>query len=200
MSDATRHIVPEQLANLIDGRETPENRETLMAHISECGHCSSEYGRLENLITLMKTDRADDAPRDVLAYAVNLFRTRAEAKQPSKLRRLMAALSFDSFTTAPAFGVRSGQAASRQLVYSVEGNDIDLRVTAEEDQWVISGQVLHDNCAAARVEIAGATASAATALNDVCEFTLPAVPSGAYLLRILMPDLVLEIPRLDLGV
>lgn len=198
MSDLTGHITPEKLADLIDGRETLESRRHMMAHISECHACSTEYQRLEHLITLMKTDRAEDAPRDVLAHLVNLFQQQAESRPPSLVRRLMAALSFDSFTTAPAFGVRSGQSASRQLVYSVEGNDIDLRVTAEEDRWVISGQVLAENCVAARVEIDGTTGSASTALNDNCEFTLPPLPRGNYLLRILMPDSEIEIPPLDL--
>lgn len=199
MTDATRHIGPEQLADLIDGRETQERRGQLLAHISECRQCSTEYRRLEHLIALMKTDRAESAPRDVLAQVVNLFPQWAESRPPSLVRRLMAALSFDSLTSAPAFGVRSGQAASRQLVYSAEGNDIDLRVTAEEDRWIVSGQLLRENCAAARVEIDGASGSASTALNDSCEFTLPPLPRGDYLLRILMPDLEIEIPHLDLG-
>ena len=197
MSDSARHIAPEKLADLIDGRETPDSRKQMMAHISECRDCSTEYQQLGHLISLMKTDRAEDAPRDVLADVVNLFRKEAESK-PSMARRLMAALSFDSLTTAPAFGVRSGRAASRQLVYSIEGNDIDLRVTGEEDQWIISGQVLRENCVAARVEIDGATGSASTTLNDNCEFTLPPVPGGEYSLRIVISDLEIEIPRLVL--
>jgi anti-sigma factor RsiW len=199
MNDSARHIVPEKLADLIDGRETPEAGALLMAHISECSQCSTEYRRLENLITLMKTDRAEDAPRDVLVHVSNLFRGWAELRPPSMVRKLIAALSFDSFSTAPAFGVRSGQSASRQLVYSVEGNDIDLRVTAEEDQWIVSGQVLRENCAEARVEIDGVTGSASTVLNDSCEFTLPPLPRGDYSLRILISDLEIAIPHLDVG-
>ena len=198
MSELTGHIAPEKLADLIDDRETLDSRRQMMAHISECHACSTEYRRLEHLIGLMKTDRAEDAPRDVLADVVNLFRRQAESRPPSLARRLIAALSFDSLTTAPAFGVRSRRAASRQLVYSVEGNDIDLRVTGEEDQWIISGQVLRENCVAARVEIDGATGSASTTLNDDCEFTLPPVPGGEYSLRILISDLEIEIPRLIL--
>jgi len=146
----------------------------------------------------MKTDRAEEAPRDVLSQVVNLFRKQAEAKPPSMVRRLMAALSFDSLTTDPAFSVRSGLAASRQSVYSVEGNDIELRVTAEEDQWIISGQLLRESCVAARVEIDGAAGSASTALNDSCEFTLPPLPRGDYSLRILMPGVEIEFPQLNL--
>src|SRR5689334_6755971 len=137
MSDLTAHITPEKLADLIDGRETADSRKQMMTHISACHDCSTEYRRLEHLISQLKTDRAEDPPRDVLAGVINLFPKRAESRRPSVARRLIAALSFDSLTTAPAFGVRSGRAASRQLVYSVGGNDIDLRVTGEEDQWII---------------------------------------------------------------
>ena len=199
MNHSTRHIIPEQLTDLIDGREPLERRGQLMAHISECHQCSTEYGRLEQLISLLKTDAAENAPRDLLAHVINLFPKQAESRLPSAVRRLVAALSFDSLTSAPAFGVRSRQSAARHLVYGVEGKDIDLRVTAEEDRWIISGQLLRENCAAARVEIEGARGSASTALNDTCEFTLPPLPAGDYALRILMSDMEIEIPRLDLG-
>src|ERR1044072_9065197 len=106
MSNLTRHITPEELADLTDDRETLDNRGEMMAHIAECHDCSIEYRRLEHLLNLMKTDRAEDAPRDVLSQVVNVFRKQAEAKPPSMVRRLMAALSFDSLTTVPAFGVR----------------------------------------------------------------------------------------------
>jgi len=99
---------------------------------------------------------------------------------------------------APAFGVRSGQAASRQLVYSAEDHDIDLRLAFDNEMWVVSGQVLREDCGEGRVEIDGPGGVRSAGLNETCEFVLPAVSPGNYVLRVSMPDVLVEIPQLEL--
>jgi hypothetical protein len=37
-----------------------------------------------------------------------------------------------------------------------------------------------------------------TELNELCEFTFPAIPTGNYSLRVRMPDVEIEIPELEL--
>lgn len=148
---------------------------------------------------LMRTDNSTDAPRDVLTYAMNIFRGRAQSTEPSLLRRIVAALSFDSsMNMAPAFGMRSGQAASRQLLYSAEQSDIDLRISSQDDQWIVAGQLLGEDCVGGRVEMEGENGSAVTGLNDLCEFTLPPVLPGSYTLRLRFGDVEVEIPQLEL--
>jgi hypothetical protein len=148
----------------------------------------------------MTTDRTPDAPRDIVAYAVNIFSGRAKSPLESLKRRILAALSFDSsMNQVPAFGVRSGQTGSRQLIYTAEENDIDVRLTKSDEMWIVTGQVLREECAGGRVELEGLSGSAAAALNEMCEFTLPAVPSGKYLLRVHMKDVEVEIPQLELS-
>jgi anti-sigma factor RsiW len=198
MTASGRHISHEKLADLIDGRATREERAQLMTHISDCHRCGNEYQGLERLIALMGSDNSEDAPRDVLSNAINLFRGHFTSREPLVLRRLIAALSFDSLTMAPAFGVRSGQAASRQLIYSAEENDIDLRLTFNNEMWVVSGQVLREDCGEGRVEIDGPGGFRSAALNETCEFVLPAVSPGDYVLRVSMPGVVVEIPQLEL--
>ena len=188
------HIAFEKLADLAEGRASNKDREAAMLHLSACADCAGKLSRLENVMSLMRTDRSEDAPRDILTYAVNLFRP----LEPSFIRRVVATLSFDSLTVAPAFGMRSGQSQSRQLVYSAEGNDIDLRITLQNNQWTVVGQVLRPDCVGGQVELEGAGGTTAAALNDMCEFTLPSVPSGNYLLRVKMADLEVEVPQLDL--
>jgi hypothetical protein len=147
----------------------------------------------------MRTDTAPDAPRDVRASAVSLFSRGENAGEPSLLRRIVAALSFDSTSNlAPAFGVRSGYATSRQLLYSAEENDIDLRITLEKENWIVAGQVLGEGCVGGRVELEGATERAEAGLNELCEFTLPPVSAGSYTLRLRLGNAEVEIPRLEL--
>lgn len=198
MTSSGTHISHEKLADLIDGRATLEEQAQLMTHISDCHRCGNEYQRLERLITLMRSDSSEDAPKDVIANAIGLFRDHVTSREPPVLRRLVAELIFDSLNMAPAFGIRSGQAASRQLIYSAEENDIDLRLTFNNEMWVVSGQVLREDCVEGHVEIDGPGGVRSAALNETCEFVLPAVSPGDYVLRVSMPDLLVEIPQLEL--
>jgi hypothetical protein len=147
----------------------------------------------------MREDRSEDAPRDVIFSVVNMFRA-ARPAQPSLTRRVLAALSFDSSQLTPAFGLRSGApAATRQILYSAEGYDLDLRVTLNGGQATVSGQVLGVDCAAASVTLENETASARAELNALCEFTLASVPPGVYTMRLKTGDLEIEIPQLELN-
>lgn len=198
MTSSDRHISHQKLADLIAGRATLEERAQLMTHILDCRHCGNELQSLERLIALMRSDNFEDAPSDVISNAVNLFRNHFRSREPSALRHLTAILSFDSLNMSPAFGVRSGQAASRQLIYSAEENDIDLRLTFDNEMWVVTGQVLREDCGEGRVEIEGPGGVRSAALNETCEFVLPAVSPGNYMLRVSMPDVLIEIPQLEL--
>ena len=199
MNNLSQHLDFARIADLVEDRVAPDVRTESMAHISSCSHCADRLHRLDEVVHLMTSDRATDAPRDVVAYAMNIFSSRVKSPQSLK-RRILAALSFDSsMNQASAFGVRSGQTGSRQLIYSAEESDIDLRITLVDDLWVVSGQLLREDCAGGKVEIEGLSGSAAAALSELCEFTLPAVESGNYLLRIQMADVEIEVPQLELS-
>jgi hypothetical protein len=149
---------------------------------------------LQQLIGVMKSDTATDAPRDILVSAINIFPARAQ----SPIRRILATLIFDSRNAGPAFGMRSLHTTSRQLIYSAQQTDLDLRITIQNEKCIITGQLLRDTCAGGLVEISGTTGSAETILNELCEFTLPAIPVGNYSLRVRMPDIEIEIPEVEL--
>lgn len=200
MSNPSEHIDFARIADLAEDRVAPDMRTESMAHISSCSHCAEKLRRLDEVVRLMASDRSTDAPRDVVAYAMNIFSSRAKSSKQSLKRRILAALSFDSsLNEAPAFGVRSGQTGSRQLIYSAEESDIDLRITLNDDMWVVAGQILREDCAGGRVEIEGLSGSAAATLNELCEFTFPAVPPGNYILRVNMTDVEVELPQLELS-
>jgi hypothetical protein len=73
-----------------------------------------------------------------------------------------------------------------------------LRITVQNDECTVAGQIIRDSCAGGVVELSGATGSAEASLNELCEFTLPAVPVGNYSLIVRMLDLEIEIPELEL--
>lgn len=143
---------------------------------------------------MMRSDTAADAPRDVLISAIGIFPP--EERPP--LPRIIATLIFDSRNAGPAFGMRSLHSPSRQLLYAAEHTDLDLRITIQNEECVVAGQVLREGCAGGLVEISGARGSAEASLNGLCEFTLPAIPLGNYSLRVRMRDVDIEIPELEL--
>jgi len=188
------HISRETLADLAEDRAAPDVQTTAIAHVSACSTCDATLRRLRGLILTMKSDDSEDAPRDVLLSAINL----RKREKRSVLPRIVATLVFDSRSASPAFGMRSLRTTSRQMLFSAQDTDVDLRVAVQNDECTVTGQIIRDGCASGVVEISGATGSAETTLNELCEFALPTVPVGNYSLRIRMADVEIEIPELEL--
>jgi hypothetical protein len=188
------HISLETLVDIAENRPTSGSLETAMAHVTTCSACDDTLRRVRQLILLMKTDTVPDVPRDVLMSAINIF----SHERPSRVRRLVATLTFDSRSARPAFGMRSLYTASRQMLYSAPDTDVDLRITIQGEGRVIAGQVIREGCTEGLVEISGATGYAQASLNELCEFTLPPIPIGNYSLRVTMPDVEVDIPQLNL--
>ena len=203
MPSSTDHISFELLADLAEQRVPGAERETLMAHLLACSTCSQSWRKLDHLVGLMRMDDSVDAPQPLIARALNIFqpaphRETATPSLPSVLRRLVAVLSFDSFSAEPAFGFRSGQAEARQLIFSAADIDLDLRIAPTGDRWNVSGQVLGTECAGGQVLMRSVAAAESTELNDLCEFTLAPVRSGSYRLRLRLEDVEIEFPEIEL--
>ena len=192
--NASSHISFEILADIAENRVTGVALETAMAHASVCSECDDTLRRLQNLVIMMRSDKSEDAPIDLLLSAMDAF----TPEQRPPVRRIIAVLTFDSRSPSSAFGMRSTRTASRQLLYSAQETDLDLRITVQNKECILTGQIIRDGCVEGRVEISGQTASAAATLNELCEFTLPPIPFGNYSLKIKMPDVEIEIPDLDL--
>src|SRR6476661_5248970 len=113
--NTSSHISLETLVDIVEGRATSAALESAVAHISTCSDCVDTLRRLQHVILTMQSDKADDAPRDLLQSAIDLF---APERQPQTLRHIVAVLTFDSRQAGPAFGIRSLRSTSRQLLYS----------------------------------------------------------------------------------
>jgi len=196
MNTFSRHVPFTVLAELAEGRSpgSPEANE----HLSSCRQCSRELESLRKTIELMRSDTSENAPADLVASIKNYPR-QVSNRESSLLPRVLASLSFDSLTNAPAFGLRSQAAAGRQLIYSTETADIEVRVSQADAEWHIAGQVLGTDCVSGDVELESENFSASATLNELCEFSFGAVPAGAYKLSVHLPTLVVKTPRLELG-
>lgn len=192
--NASSHISFEILADIAENRVTGVALNVAMEHLSACPECEETLKQLKQVIGMMRSDTTADVPADLLRSAIDTF---SPEKQPL-VRRIIAVLTFDSRSAGSAFGLRSIRTPSRQLLYSAQDTDVDLRIIVQNEECILTGQIIREGCVEGRVEISGETGSAAATLNELCEFTLPPIPTGNYSLKIRMPDVEIEIPDLEL--
>lgn len=142
--------------------------------------------------------------------AWSALQAQAQAGAQRLLRGLQAVLRFDSWhTPALAAGMRqagAAQGAPRQLVYSAEDHDIDLRISAAADQqFSVAGQVLgpEAECVVAlqaeRPDGAGAADAFEAPLDALGEFRFDHLPAGRWRVQLRLPDRLIALPTIELG-
>ena len=136
---------------------------------------------------------------ELVHYVKNLFRVQRVARKPSLIAQVLAVLAFDSLTVAPGFGLRSGLAAGRQLIYATEMADIDLRVSPQSGEWEIAGQILGSSHSEGKVNLESDAFSASANLNELSEFSFQSVPRGTYRMFVHLPNVEIETPPLEVG-
>ena len=197
MSSALRHPSFDRLVDVAEGRVSPEERASVLTHVSTCPRCTTEIAQLERLIGLMRTDQSEDAPSHVVARAVRLFTARIAPSRPGLRQRLLATLQFDSALRPAAMGVRGASTQPRQLLFSDGEHVFDVRITATGAEWTVAGQVLGP-VEVGQIDLRGPVGTFHTELNDMGEFTMQ-VPSGTYVLLVTLADVEVEIPTLKIG-
>ena len=197
MNNFSPHLSFTELTDVADELSQPA-AETL-EHLATCSRCAKELQTLRQAIGLMRIDDVENAPASLIQNAKDMFRVRGANREPSRLARVLAALTFDSLSAKPAFGLRSGASAGRQLIYATEMADIDLRVSPQSGEWEIAGQILGASQSRGKVNLESDSFFASADLNELAEFGFQSVPSGIYTMFVHLPELEIEIPPLQLG-
>jgi len=142
-----------------------------------------------------------DAPPAWIARAVDAMPgaiPAAMAGARAALRRLAATLTFDSLAQ-PALGMRGEPGVGRQLLYSVEGRDIDLRILGERGDFTVAGQVLGpDEQGQAVLDTAGGAPRTA-ALDAFGEFRFDGVAAGPLTLSLHLGGDEIVLPPIELA-
>lgn len=149
---------------------------------------------------LQRSRVLQEAPESVIQRAIDVFVARpraAAAPAPAgALRRLVAVLGFDSGTLAPqAAGLRSAGAAGRQLLFSADGRDVDLRILPGTGGWQVSGQVLGPD-AEGRVALTCEGYGADQAWSELAEFRFDGVPAGRCRIVLRGDDWEMALPEM----
>jgi hypothetical protein len=125
------------------------------------------------------------------------------------LRHVAAVLSFDSWgAPAVALGMRSQRAATRHLLFSAEGRDIDLRIAPAVQApggtaaalYALSGQILGpDDSGELQLERQDELGSHRATLDALGEFRLDDLPSGLYTLTLRLGGDQIVLPPVQVG-
>jgi hypothetical protein len=193
MSIRPDHLSFEQLADLAEGRASSGGRGLASAHLAGCDACSRQLASLERVLRAMAADpREDPLPGSVDAVRLAI-RRRASEPRPSLVRRVLAALTFESSGLAPAYGLRSAQSGARDLLYNAGEVDVQVSVTPADGAWTIRGQVLGP-CDGGEAVLSGEAGTMSAPLTGLCEFELAAARPGAYEIALRLGDTEITIP------
>ena len=151
---------------------------------------------------LRDSRQLEDAPEHLIQRAIDLWQPRAAAATAGgALRRWIATLRFDSADGGNlALGLRAGGAsATRQMLFSAEGRDIDLRLEPLADRrWRISGQVLGPDAAGIAELRCGDAPAQQVAWNELCEFEFEPVAAAVCMLTLRADGWEIGFPSFDL--
>jgi hypothetical protein len=197
----------ERLIDYIDGKLGQQvEAAPVGAHLAAgCPRCSADSQWYQKLRAITRGDDSIEPPAWVIKRAIRIFETqRAGPRVVERLGRAVAALIFDSFAQPAIAGVRSTETASRQLLYQAGDYSIDLQVAiASEHNASVIAQILRENqprfesVAGLSIELVrGGRPTAATATNEMGEFTINDVVPGTYDLRVKTPDGMITVPEL----
>jgi len=195
------HLKPENALDLLEKRLDKVHELSWNQHLQGCKDCAKILDQWRELRSGLKRSHLRSAPNDDLRQAELLFRSAPEPGA-SKLRRVLAAVIFDSFLEPALAGAR-GSGTSRQLVLHSEILDIHVKIWGEHGHRQLMGQLmLHTNdrfgeqvhChllqKGKRVDT--------TTIEDLGEFHFTRVPDGELTLEIDLPTLTI-IGALDIG-
>src|SRR6266404_4828860 len=123
-----RHLSTDNLITYIDGRTLAAEKPAVEQHLSVCGECAGLRQELQSLVSHLQQDSAYEPPADVLQWGVVLFQPVMQPGSEGKVRRIIAALVFDTFEEPALAGVRRVGVLFRQLLFRAGDVDVDVKI------------------------------------------------------------------------
>ncbi len=169
----------------------PEKRKQLMQQHLEtgCANCGSVAQTWKRVYQMGRVDSSYEPPESVLRAVKGNFAI--HGPQPQSSMPAMARLLFDSFASALPAGIRSGEGAARQLLYTTGRHEVDLRIEPQYDsaRVLLVGQLLNSADPNQPVDkaivalVAGKDTLAESVTNHLGEFSLDCKEEGSFQLR-----------------
>jgi len=193
------HLTYETLVNYLEERLPLEERNAVDAHLaSACEACGRHLALLRKVFETVNGDHTTPPPAAVLKRAIDIPLTHAKPAHPGLVQRLLATLSFDSHLQLSSALTR-GAARERQMLFSAENMDIDLKITAGRGSHDVLGQVLGGpqtgNVVSAFVSLQGNSGQflKTTETDSLGQFAFREISSGVY-------DLIFDLETQEIAV
>jgi len=188
-----RHLTVENIMDYMDGMGTDVEKSTVETHLGDCQECSEVKQEFQLLTMQLREDSAFEPPAELVQWGVDLFQPMMQPEK-SGLRKIIAALVFDTFDQPMLAGVRRVGAPPRQLLFRAGDVDVDVKIESMEanDRITLVGQVLSsatkffDNTPV-KLESHGIVRYR-TRTNVVGEFSFDEVPKDTYHLSVDLPE------------
>jgi hypothetical protein len=202
------HPTFETLLDFVENRLPEATYGQVMAHLtSPCDVCRAEVKAISEMLHLLKKGQLAEPLPSAVRRAIQLFKRFQERRIGDDRPRIMAHLLFDSRLIARAVAARGVVGQERQMLYNVEGLDIDLQVSDEDSQRTLRliGQVMPANDDPSQVQGCGVRleqeeeVTATTTADELGTFIFPAVVPGNYELWLDLPQAEVWIPGLTIG-
>lgn len=207
MEPFSQHLSDDTLINIAEGRMDVAQSAGAESHLAGCEECRTALNQFQSIVVALRNKELVTPPQHVTQQVLRIFQPKAKpvsgplsrsvSALQAGLQSLVAVLRFDSGLT-PVYGMRSGPAQARQLFYTVNEYDIDLRLAPHAGEWTVEGQLLGGNTQGT-AELASAGRRYAGDVNELGEFAFAGVRPDSYRLRITLPGLEISIPELVLA-
>jgi len=177
----------------MDGQASAVEKSTVESHLVGCKDCVDLNQEFHVLINRLREDSTYEPPAALVQWGINLFQPVVQP-QVGGLRKIIAALVFDTFDQPMLAGVRRVGAPPRQLLFRAGDVDVDVKIESMEanDRITLVGQVLSsatkffDNTPV-KLESHGIVRYR-TRTNVVGEFSFDEVPKDTYHLSVDLPE------------
>src|SRR5262245_54272746 len=179
----------EKLIDHLDGRLAGREASMIEQHLAAgCASCESVGDWYRRVKAIASMDDSVEPPGWVLKRAIKTFMAHRDSYAGEIPDRMAAILVFDSLSRPEIAGVRSTDAADRQLLYSAAGYSVDLQMARSSGCSVnLIGQILKDgeqgfdSVFGIPLELVKGGASAASTVTDaVGEFRIDGITQGEY--------------------
>jgi len=195
----------EKMIDFLDGRLAATEGSMIERHLTAgCASCESVGHWYRRIKAIAASDQTVEPPGWVLKRAIKAFMAHREFYSSEVPAQMVAILVFDSLSRPEIAGVRSTDAADRQLLYSAGGYSVDLQMAQAGAATVnVIGQILRegeqgfDSVFGLPLQLVKSGAPAASTITDsVGEFRINGISQGEYDLyfegrgrRILIPGI-----------
>ena len=191
-----KHIEFEKLIGRFEETLAAGEAAAVNTHLEDCGACSVDAKKLADLFAYVEPVATETVSQAVTAHLLNIYQPgKFRSATPSTAPLGRFTLIFDDWQTV--MNERFRGSFRRQMLYNAGDYDLDLRMMFDDDNCVLTGQVLPD-LSEGTIELSAGGKTLTAVLNVRSEFQFASVPQGIYDLRLQLDDIELWVEGVPL--